>query len=105
MTLDERVFLRCSKIYNYISLAILFVLFFLILYIQKVFNISINEYTVFIPITVYCILFGIPTLINIYVVLFKPYKKTWKRLRNNKFIRFICSDYFYQELKEDLKYK
>ena len=102
---DYRVFRRCSTQYKCVFVAVSIILFLLIWLVQKHYNIVTNKYTIFVPISVFCLLFGLPTLINVYIVLFKPYRKMLKTLKNSKIIQFICSDFFFQELEQDLKYE
>ena len=103
MSYDYRVGKRCSAKYKCLFIIISISLFFLILVIQRHYGIKINNYTVFVPLSIYVLLLGIPTLLNIYICLFKPHLKTLKKLKKNKVITFICSEFFFQELKCDLK--
>lgn len=100
---------RLSERYKWLSIIIPCILLLLLRYLQLFHSIGKLEYTIYSPCIIHCLLSGIPTLISTYVLLVsmfsskKKVKKLLKTLRQNKLIKFMCSEFFFRELTSELK--
>ena len=107
--LGRLTYKRLSARYKCFSIIIPCILLLLLRYLQLFHSIGKLEYTIYSPCIIHCLLSGIPTLISTYVLLIsmfsskKKVKKLLKTLRQNKLIKFMCSEFFFRELTSELK--